>query len=144
MADKDTQLPSVDDTQDPLAPPEGDHPYWQDLNPDFLKGENHGMQGPHPENDGANSAANLKAVSDSLSDFTNDDLKQIPVMPPGSRLEQGATYLDLHASPPREFTAMGDMEATKHTWYVPKKNVPYPIWNRLTGVENPERLDERG
>jgi hypothetical protein len=44
-----TDRPSVDNTQDPLQKPEGEHPFWQDLNPDFLKGENYGDQGPHPE-----------------------------------------------------------------------------------------------
>ena len=27
-------------------------------------------------------------------------------------------------------------------WYVLKGSVPYQLWNRLIGVENPERLDQ--
>ena len=33
------------------------------------------------------------------------------------------------------------MEATANHWYVPKTEVGYVLWNRLTGVQNPERLD---
>lgn len=37
---------------------------------------------------------------------------------------------------------MGGMEAGANNWYVPKTEVSYWLWNRLIGVENPERLDE--
>ena len=58
------------------------------------------------------------------------------------RLQQGATYVDL-ADPERgEFRATGEMSAGAESWYVPKDRVPYPIWNRLIGIRNPERLDE--
>jgi len=37
---------------------------------------------------------------------------------------------------------MGSMEAGSDNWYVPKTEVDYQLWNRLTGVQNPERLGE--
>jgi len=64
------------------------------------------------------------------------------VLPQGSRLEQGAKYIDLKDPERKEFTAMGSMEAGSDNWYVPKTEVDYQLWNRLTGVQNPERLGE--
>jgi hypothetical protein len=64
------------------------------------------------------------------------DLKQIPVVPEGSRLEQNATYIDLMAATPQEFTATGSMEAGGGHRHVPKSEVPYELWNRLLGVKN--------
>src|SRR5438876_1005504 len=56
-----------------------------------------------------------------------------------ARLEQGATYIDLASDAPREFTATGDMVANRDHCYVLKSAVDYTLWNRLIGVENPER-----
>ena len=64
-------------------------------------------------------------------DWPDDDLKQIPVLTQGSRLEHIATYVDLAATQPAEFTATGDMRAGVHHRYVPKAEVPYELWNRL-------------
>jgi hypothetical protein len=133
--------PNVELTQEPTQPQSGEHPFWQDLNPDFLAGENVGLQGPHPEKT-APTAFDVKGAHAQLQDIADEDLKSIPILPPGSRLEQGATYLDLHDPSCTEFTATGDMEAGRDNWYVPKADVPYWIWNRLIGVENPERLDQ--
>ena len=119
----------------------GERPFSQDLNPDFLKGQNAGMQGPRAEQN-APTAHDVKAAHNSLIGFEDNELKQIPILPQGSRLDQGATYIDLHESPPREFKATGDMEAGPDNWYVPKKTVPYELWNRLIGIDNPERLDQ--
>ncbi|HZU11249.1 MAG TPA: hypothetical protein VFB58_00270 [Chloroflexota bacterium] len=136
----DTDMPNVDMTDEPVQPSTGDHPFWQDLNPDFLAGENYGLQGPHPEK-GPRNAYDVKGAHDKLQGMEDDDLKKIPIMPVGSRLEQGATYLDLHQAHPVEFTAMGNMTAGSDNWYVPKSATPYWLWNRLIGVENPSRLD---
>jgi hypothetical protein len=117
------------------------HPeeYRADLNPNAMAGQNIGLAGPHPELD-AHSAYDLNQLHRQLADFTDDELKHIPVLPRGSRLEQGATYVDLRESERREFTATGDMEAGPGNWYVPKNQVDYQLWNRLIGVGDPERL----
>ena len=69
------------------------------------------------------------------------------MLPVGSRLRQGGTYLDLSDPQRRPFTAMGGMIAGEDNYYVPKDNIAYTLWNRLIGVTNPDRLDigeERG
>ena len=75
-----------------------------------------------------------------LEGITDDGLKQIPVLWEGMRLEQGATYIDLRDPERREFTATADMFAGRDNWYVPKHGVDYELWNRLIGINNPERL----
>jgi hypothetical protein len=132
------EMPPTDMT--PAVQNDPNHPYWQDLNPDFLAGENHGELGPHPERT-ARTAYDVKGAHRRLQSMNDEDLKQIPILPPGSRLEQGGTYIDLRAPEPVEFTATGNLEASQANWYVPKSDVPYWIWNRLIGVESPERLD---
>lgn len=118
---------------------------WQrDLHPNFMAGQNVGMAGPRTEFQP--SAYDLQVVHNRLKGLPDTDLKAIPVLAPGTRLEQGATYIDLKEAEPREFTARGDMEATEDHWYVAKKAVDWQLWNRLIGVDNPERLgnaDER-
>jgi len=114
-------------------------PWQQDLNPNALAGQNVDTLGPHPELNGP-TAFDVKAVHRRLHDFSDDQLKSIPVLPAGTRLEQGATYIDLHADEWEEFKALGNMEAGPQNWYVPKSAVHYAIWNRLIGVDNPERV----
>ena len=115
--------------------------WQQDLNPNSMAGQNYGLEGPHPEKDAPN-AYEIKELHNQLQEFTNDELKQITVLPRGSRLEQGATYIDLRDSERKQFTAMGSMEAGEDNWYVPKTEIGYLLWNRLTGVQNPDRLGE--
>lgn len=131
--------------QEPRPQSEQKHPseWQQDLNPNHLAGQNIGPDSDDLEQ-GLPTAYDVKEVHRTLSDaFQDDELRQIPVVPPGSRLQQGATYVDLRDAEQREFTATGQMTADAEHWYVPKDQVPYSLWNRLTGVENPERLAER-
>lgn len=112
---------------------------WKkDLNPDFLAGENYGVLGPQPEKAGL-TADSIKGLHSRLQGFGDEDLKQITIVPQGSRLAQGATYIDLRDPHPREFTATADMSADSGHWYAPKSEIHYTIWNRLIGVANPER-----
>lgn len=116
------------------------HPerWRRDLNPEAMVGVNDGAAGPHPETD-ARTAYEYKDLHRALSDFDDDELKQIPVLPAASRLEQGATYIDLAEPQPQEFTATGDMEARQSQCLVPRAAVDYSLWNRLLGVETPAR-----
>jgi len=115
-------------------------PWRSDLNPDALAGQNIGLLGPHPEDD-ARTAYDLKDLHRRLSDLDDADLKSIPVLPVGSRLEQGATYVDLRATDCHEFRALGSMEAGPEHWYVPKARVDYMLWNRLVRAVSPTRQD---
>jgi hypothetical protein len=116
-------------------------PWRSDLNPNAMAGQNVGLAGPHPETD-ARTAYDVKDLHRRLNELADDELKSIPVLPPGSRLEQGATYVDLHEPDCHEFQALGNMEAGRNNWYVPKDQVDYQLWNRLIGVTNPERLGQ--
>ncbi|HEY3060154.1 MAG TPA: hypothetical protein VGL99_14430 [Chloroflexota bacterium] len=110
-------------------------PWRDDLNPQRMAGQNVGGHEP-----GARTAYDVKEAHRLLEGITDDGLKQIPVLSPGTRLEQGATYIDLRDPQRREFTATGDMTASSDNWYVPKSGVDYELWNRLIGIQNPERL----
>lgn len=91
----------------------------------------------------APSAYDITELHNELKDFTDDELRRIQVLRPGTRLKQGATYIDLRAPSRQEFTAEdGNIEAGEHNWFVPKSQTDYVLWNRLIGVDNPERLDQ--
>jgi len=125
--------------------PEDKHPAeaQQDLNPDASKGQNYGLLGPHPEKrDDRLTAFNRKEAHRRLQDLTDDLLKQIPILPTGSRLEQGACYIDLTAPELEEFKATGDLEVGEDNLYVPKSEVDYHLWNRLIGVTDPVRTGQ--
>lgn len=129
---------------DPTLKPENPHPpEWQrDLNPDFLAGQNLTARNANAGKDWR-TAYDVKELHRQLGDLLGDgELKQVPVVPLGKRLEQGATYIDLQQEPPIEFTATASMEAKPDNWYVPKAEVDYRIWNRLIGVQEPARLEE--
>ena len=116
---------------------------WQgDLSPNHMAGQNVGGRSDEMEQS-LPTAYDVKSAHRSFrGEFEDDELKQIPIVPQGQRLQQGATYVDL-ADPQRgEFRATGEMAADAESWYVPKDRVPYPIWNRLVGIRDPQRLDE--
>lgn len=114
--------------------------WQQDLNPNPMAGQNYGIDRSDAVNNDL-TAADIKELHSYLEGYTTDELKQIVILPEGCRLEQGAKYIDLKDPERKEFTAMGAMEATVSNWYVPKSEIGYPLWNRLTGVQNPERTD---
>lgn len=122
---------------------EKDPTFEEDLHGNNLSGENHGLDGEGPVLEGtAPNAFTLKAVHNRLEGLHDDDLREIPVLPQETRLEQGAVYIDLREPNPVEFRAPGGMIAGPENWYVPKKDVPYPIWNRLIGVGEGARVGE--
>ena len=122
--------------------PEHKHPepYQHDMNPDAAAGQNFDRIGPHPEKDNPRTAYDVKEAHRQLVEWTDDELKQIPLMPAGARLEQGATYVDLRDPARREFTATGDMQVPADGLYVPKSEVDFRTWNRLLGIRTAERI----
>lgn len=113
----------------------------QELRPHNEAGEDHGMEGrPRPQ--GTISAHDLKNMYTTLADLRDDELKSIEILPEGTRLEQGASYIDLRHLEQGEFKARASMVAGPENAYVAKKEVDYVLWNRLNQVDTPERLDE--
>jgi hypothetical protein len=84
----------------------------------------------------AYTAYDVKELHAAMPDFTNEDLKRIPVLAHGERLEQGGAYLDLNDRATGEFTAQGNFEAQDPNRYVPKSAVGFDLWNKLTGVSH--------
>lgn len=125
-------------TQKQGRPNDQNQDEWeQDLHPNVIAGQNSGVASEQPEKDAPN-ASQIKELHSLLEGYTNDELKQIKILPQGTRLQQGAKYIDLMDTERKEFTAMGNMSAGSDNMYVPKTEVDYHLWNRLTGVENPD------
>jgi hypothetical protein len=114
------------------------HPdeWQQDLNPDHLAGQNIGRASDVRTERGT-TAFHLRKRGHELRGIDDEALKLVPLVPEGTRLQQGATYVDLNHPQPLEFTARGDMRADAGHAYAPKDQVPYEIWNRLIGEEKP-------
>jgi hypothetical protein len=118
--------------------PEDKHPepYQQDLGPNASKGLNYGLEGAEIP---TRTAADIKELHQFLADFSNDELREIEVLREGARLETGATYVNLSRDRRQEIQAMGTEEVGRNDLYVAKKNVPFEYWNRLLGIDNPDR-----
>jgi hypothetical protein len=122
---------------DRVPRPGEQHPErWRaDLNPDAMAGQNLGNAGQVATAAATRTAYDVKSVHRRLANLVDDDLKQIPVVPEGTRLEQGATYVDLNNLDDGEQTARGDMVAGPGMLFVAKDSVDYVLWNVLTEVE---------
>jgi hypothetical protein len=118
------------DTSPRTPRPGAQHPEeWRgDLSRNALEGRNEGAPRWEDEGDYV-TAYEAKPVHDRLRHFSDSDLKRIPIVPRGARLEQGATYLDLLEEDPRPFQAMGDMTAERGRAYIAKSEVDYQLWN---------------
>jgi hypothetical protein len=137
-----TQPQHPDPLPDKFNPDMPANGYQGDLNPHMYAGENRGVQSPHPEKS-ARSAYDIKELHGQLSDLTEAELRDIEIMPEGARLEQGAKYIDLRHMDRGEFVALATMTAGPDNLYVPKSETDYQLWNRLTGVTDPARLDNQ-
>lgn len=111
----------------------------RDPDPEAAAGINFGTVGPHPEKDTPRTAYDVKETRRRLDGFTDDQLRLIPILPEGCRLEQDARYLDFSEGDRREFTATSDMTVGPGRLIVPKTEVDYQLWNRLRGVTAPAR-----
>lgn len=115
---------------------------WEgDLNPQRMQGQN--FRSPPVRSDPhARTAADIKALTEKLTQFSRDQLAEIPIVPVGTRLKQGAVYLDLRHPTPVPFTATGEMIAQESHYYTPKAELPYETWNRLVEVLSPSKLHD--
>lgn len=87
-------------------------------------------------------AFNNKEIVNAYPELSKDELKRLQIVPVGTVLEQNSTYFDLKDRDRGEFKAEAGLSAGEENWYVAKNQVDYPLWNRLTGVDNPDRLDQ--
>jgi hypothetical protein len=112
------------------------HPdeYQRDLNPNHLAGQNIGQESDERVATDR-TAFHLRRAGMDLGAIDDEELKQVPVLREGERLQQGATYVNLAEGRSREITARADMSAGSADAYVPK--------DRLIGEEKPgqERSD---
>ncbi len=109
-------------------------PYQQDLTPDANKGLNYDGKGAQVS---TRSALDIKLMHGWLSELTNDELRQIRVVNPGTRLETKATYLRIDEEERGEFSADGTENVVAGDYYIPKKDTPYELWNRLIHKDRP-------
>jgi hypothetical protein len=118
---------------DPKPQREENHPREaeEDLNPSHMAGQNIGEPGDREAR--SVTAYDVKELHRSLSRYSDDELKQIPVLTEGSRLQQGATYIDLAEPRPTEFRVNGGVTIGRAQLIVPKDRVPYSLWNKLIG-----------
>lgn len=117
--------------------PERKHPdpYQKDLGPDASKGINYGTIAEPAKR----SAYDVKDLHERLQDFSADELKQMTVLCEGTRLETGAKYIDLRQNKPQEYEAQGDEEVEEGGVFLAKKDIPFELWNRLIGIDDPNR-----
>jgi hypothetical protein len=115
----------------------------RDLHPNTDEGINHSQLGANPDQSAPN-AADLKEIQRLLPDWRNDELQRIVVLQPGDRLEQGAVYIDLRHMDRGEFKAdkPQDVGSPDLNLFIPKQQTDYVLWNKLRGVDDPERLDQ--
>jgi hypothetical protein len=99
-----------------------------------------GHLGPmHGHEDESTPAAADKVLHERLPELRDEELTRLSVLEPGTRLEQGGTYVDLEDPQRRPFTAHGGEEATQRNRFVAKRNTDYELWNRLVREDAPSR-----
>jgi hypothetical protein len=92
------------------------------------------------------SAESTPAVDDKglharVPELSNDELSRLQVLEPGTRLEQGGTYIDLNRLSEGPFKALGGHEATERDRYVAKRDTDYELWNRLAGEDGDPEIE---
>lgn len=105
-----------------------------DLRSHEFAGNNDGAAHSH-DPDRMIRAADRKEWHEKFPQFANDELKQLLIVPQGTRLEQGATYYDLLHPEDGEFTARADFVTNEENLILPKSLHDYELWNKLLGKE---------
>jgi hypothetical protein len=117
-------------------------PEWRDdLNPARMEGQNIGASSKRNDSV-ARTAADIDVLAGRLDGVTRDELSEIPIVPAGTKLKQGAVYLDMRIPSPVPFTAIADITATEMNYYTPKAEIPYELWNRLVAALGPAPMGE--
>src|SRR5207248_4200004 len=116
---KDSRLHEPAERQ-PAPHPARVDDFEEDLRPDNFAGANYGLLS-EPQDVGLR-ASDIKELYGKLADLTDDELRNIVIVPLGERLEQGAKYIDLLYLEQGEFVATADTVADEDHYYVPKKH----------------------
>jgi len=83
-----------------------------------------------------------------LLGLDSDELDRVPMLDAGTRLEQGAVYVDLDDPDRQPFKALGGRETGPGDRLVSKRDTDHELWNRLVGqgreavVERPDGATE--
>jgi hypothetical protein len=91
--------------------------------------------------DDSDRAASDKVVHTMLAGFTNDELARFAILEPGTRLEQGGTYVNLNDLESGPFKAIGGQEAGPKDRIVAKRDTDYELWNRLVGEDRTPEIE---
>ena len=105
-----------------------------DLNPEPQAGMNYGDVGPDTT-EGTPASEMKDLTGGNLAGLSDAELKGIPVVPAGTRLEQGKTYINIDKLDEGEFTGMAYHEVGPDDRVVAKDAVDYDTWNKLRGRE---------
>ncbi|HEX8464501.1 MAG TPA: hypothetical protein VF627_07770 [Abditibacterium sp.] len=109
----------------------------RDLRPHEFAGNNSGQDDPQPN---GRNAYEFKDLHEKFPQLSSSDLKSLAILPLGTPLEQGATYIDLNRLEEGEFKARADFQITETNLLVAKNSVDYELWDRLRG--HGERVDQ--
>lgn len=130
-----------------LTNPKGPQPRDESFDDDLRSTEPVSAPGGHA--DESRPAAEDKRVEARLGDrLSADEFARLTILEPGTRLEQGGTYLDLDDPARGPFKAIGGQEAGHRNRYVAKRDTDYELWNRLVGdrevdVQRPPAVEDR-
>jgi hypothetical protein len=96
---------------------------------------------PDPTQESSRTAYDVQEARRQLVEWTDEELKQVPLLPIGTRLDEGATYVDLRDPARREFTGTAEMQVPTEGLYVPKSEVDHRTWVRLLGLRTADRIE---
>lgn len=128
-----------------LTNPKGPEPEGEDFAADIAPETPAAELGGHA--DQSTSATEDKALRTSLKMLDADEFTRLMVIEPGTRLQQGGTYVDLEDLDRGPFKAIGSQVADDGNRYVAKRDTDYELWNRLVGqgreadIERPTEAD---
>jgi hypothetical protein len=82
-------------------------------------------------NDQVSEARTDKFLHERWPELNDDDLAHLPVLRPGTQLEQGSVYVNLADRQAGAFKAMGGQKAEEGDRIVAKRQVDPYLWNRI-------------
>ena len=125
--------------QEELTNPKGPDHSLDEFADDLAPVERPDETGGHVEESAP--AGDDRSLAGKLDALSTDEIARLAVLEPGTRLDQGGTYLDLNDIGRGPFKAIGGHEAREHNRYVAKRDTDYELWNRLVGDDAETRVE---